>query len=775
MSVTRRDWIKASAALAASLPHATARSGLFQSVLATDDPLAAVDPLIGTGAHGHCTPAACVPHGMVQLGPDTDLGRWDVCSGYHYDDPTILGFSHSHLSGTGAADLLDLLVVPRIGDVELDPGDPHIPGSGYRQRFDHDAERATPGWYAVRLSDSAIEAELTVTRRCGWHRYRFPAAGHLLIDWSHAVPDGQGVARLSEASLTRVGADLITGSRHVHGWADGRQVHFALRVHAPIAEVRFFSDDRPSPAGTSAIAGARLKCAIMLADAAAGPVVVHAALSAVDVAGAVANLDSADEPGDFDRARRAAGAQWAAELARVRVAGGTADQRQIMASAHYHTRLAPTLFADSDGRYRAMDSAVRVLAQGETNYTTYSLWDTFRCVHPLLSLIDPQANAAFARNLAMMTLQSPFGAPVWPLQGVETRCMPGAHGLVVIAEALAKGVSGIDARAVWARVRQRAFDEPQDGLAAYRRLGWVPADQMRESVSRTIDFAIDDAAMAVIAAAAGAAHDAALLEARARSWRNLYDPMTGFVRPRLADGFWAEPFDPVAMGHPAARWPDYAECNGWQATFLAQHDPWGMVEVMGGDARFEARLDALFAADPRLAADAPPDIAGMDGQYAQGNEPSHHVAWLYAWCGSPWKTQFHVRRLLDTMYKTGPEGLPGNEDCGQMSAWFVLAALGLYPVDPASGVWVLGSPLFPRAELQVAGGTLVIETRGGGADAIYVQQVLWNGRHWPRSWIAHARLARGGHLVFEMGTEPNRVFGRAPEARPPRPLIRPVS
>ena len=782
MTTTRRDLIKATAGLAATLGSALALgqalAGAGAGAGAGADDVTAVDPMIGTGGHGHTTPAACQPYGMVQLGPDTDTGRWDACSGYNHDDPSIMGFSHNHLSGTGASDLMDVLIVPRIGPLVLDPGTRERPQGSYRQAFDHADERAEPGAYAVRLKDSGISVELTATARTGLHRYRFPTPGYLLIDFAHGAQPTPDTASLrddpaadtgvSEASLQRVGANLIVGSRHVHQWADGRQIHFAMRLSCQLDDVRFFTADGPVAEGSSGIAGAQLKMAIMLPEADKTPVLVKVALSGVDVEGAIANLDAECPGWDFDGVRAAARAAWADRLGLVRVTGGTADQQRIMATALYHTAIAPSLFVDSDGRYRGMDSAVHYAAPGEMNYSTYSLWDTWRAAHPLLTLIDPAQNARFARNLAVMTLQSPFGPPVWPLQGVETHCMIGWHSLVVIADALAKGADGFDLPALWHRLRALAFEDEGHGLEPYRRLGYIPADTVRESASKTIEYGIDDHAMAVIADAAGAHDDAAKLRARSRNWRALYDPETGFVRPKLSDGRWAEPFDPRALGHDSRHWPDFTECNAWQATFGAQHDIYGLIDLMGGDAAFEARLDALFAADSGLLPDAPPDISGMVGQYAQGNEPSHHIAWLYAWCGAPWKTQSRVRSLLATMYTAAPDGLPGNDDCGAMSAWFVLSALGLYSVDPVSGVWILGAPLFPRAELAVAGGWLVIEAPGAGPDAVYVQSVRWNGRPWTKSWIAHAMLARGGHLVFEMGRQPNRDFGRRPESRPPK-------
>lgn len=773
MKPTRRQLLKGSAGMAGALASGLVQPARVVADPLVEDPVALVDAMIGTGGHGHATPAATVPFGMVQLGPDTDTGRWDACSGYHHDDGSLLGFSHNHLSGTGVSDLLDVLVVPHVGPVVLVPGSRAHPEQGYRQRFAHGDETVEPGYYAVLLRESGIAVELTATARVGLHHYRFPGPGHLLIDLAHGArdePDGAEPARptvVTEASLQWAAPDMLTGSRRVHQWADGRQIHFALRLSRPVAEVRFFANDLPAPAGATGVEGARLKAALMLPDAGLAPVLVKVGLSAVDVAGAIAALD-AEVPGwDFGAVRNAARAAWRDRLGAVRVAGGTREQRKIMTTALYHTAMAPNLFSDVDGRYRAMDSAVRTLNPGQANYSTYSLWDTYRALHPLLTLIDAERNAAFARNLATMTLESPYGPPVWPLQGIETHCMIGWHSVVVIAEALAKGVQGIDVASLWPVLRRLAFEQADGGLEPYRRLGFIPSDIVREAASKTLEYAYDDHAMAVIADAAGAADDARALRQRAGNWRNLFDAGSGFMRPKLASGRWAQPFDPRALGHDPGRWRDFTECNAWQATFMVPHDPPGLIAAFGGDAAFAAKLDALFGADSALPDDAPPDVTGLVGQYAHGNEPSHHIAYLYAYAGMPWKTQARVRSLMTTMYAAAPDGLAGNEDCGQMSAWFVLSALGLYPVDPVSGVWVFGSPLFARAELAVPGGRLLIEAPGNGPDAVYVRRVRWNGKVWNRSWIAHAELAAGGHLVFEMDTRPNPAFGQAMDTRPP--------
>ncbi|MFS0773784.1 GH92 family glycosyl hydrolase [Sphingomonas sp. 1P08PE] len=737
-------------------------------------PPARADPFIGTGGDGHTYPGATVPFGMVQLSPDTDVERWDTCSGYHHGDGSIMGFSHTHLSGTGIGDMLDVLVVPTRGPVKLTPGPLADPDAGYRQRYS--GEAAEPGYYRV-LLESGVAAELTATERTGWHRYRFPAgAAHILIDLSHLVLDRSDAAPLIDDAHIAVDADgTITGARRVHRWARGRRIHFALQLSRRPTRIDFYGDDDAlRPAGAVSVAGRRVKAALHFDEAGGAPLLIRCGISAVDVAGARANLAAEADHWDFDRVRRAAAARWTDSLAAIRVTGGTADQRTIMASALYHAQVAPTLFSDVDGRYVGLDRQVRRVPAGGAAYSSYSLWDTYRALYPLLTLIAPDRVKSLVDDMIRQTAHSPFGPLVWPLQGVETGTMIGWHGVAPLAEAQAKGIVA-DYAAAWPAIARRSFDfaapdkDNSLGRDLYDAMGYVPADRIFESVSRTQEYAYDDWASARLARAAGQQAAAARLLKRSGNWRNVIDPRIGYARPRFADGSWWHPYDPVQLGHmPRPGWRDYTEANGWQATFLNQHDIYGLIAHLGGDAAFEGRLDALFAAPSTLPADAPPDIAGLVGQYAHGNEPDQHAPYLYAYAGAPWKTQAMVRRLLTEMYRAAPDGIIGNDDCGQMSAWFVMSALGLYPVDPVEAAWVFGSPLFDRAELRVGDGRrLVIEAEGNGPDRPYIQSVRWRGRPWTKSWIGHADLIRGGTLSFRMGAAPNRAFGRARADRPP--------
>jgi predicted alpha-1,2-mannosidase len=801
--VTRRRFLQGAVAAAlaagidpgAALADAANAGGNRAPADVADGVSRYVDVFVGTGGHGHTYPGATVPWGMVQLSPDTNNSGWDACSGYHQADGSIMGFSHTHLSGTGGADMLDVLVMPAQGPVLLDAGARGLPdelfysrfdgvknaprlaadvvakpGKGYRSRYDKASERAVPGYYTVRLTDHDIVAELTATARTGLHRYTFrqPGAGHLLIDLAHGYQDKPDVpCKVTDATLRVVGNDTLVGSRRVHEWANGRSIFFALKVSQPFARAELFSSGKPA-AGATQAGGASLKAVLHYADPAQAPLLVKVGISGVDVDGALRNLETELPDWNFERVQRDAAIAWEHELSRIRIASKSDDVLKTFYSGLYHTMVAPTLFSDVDGRYRGMDLLVHTLPQGRHNYSTWSLWDTYRALHPLYTLFQPDKVPDLIDNLVLKAAQSPNGPAVWPLQSVETGTMPGYHSVVLIAETQAKGFTGIDYASAWPAYRDRALASDWRGLGWYRKLGYVPSDMVEEGVSRTLEYAYDDWALAHLAAATGHADDAKLLRERSRNYGHVFNRELGFMCPRAADGQWlVQPFDPREMGHSKA-WRDYTESNPWEATFLNQHDLYHYMPMFGGDAAFERKLDELFTTSSALPADAPPDIAGMVGQYAQGNEPSHHVAYLYAYCGAHWKTQARVRMLLETMYLPAPDGLAGNEDCGQMSAWYVLSALGLYEVDPVSAEWVFGSPLVEHAEIDLGGGKrLVVDAHGNGKGRPYIQSVTWNGKPWTRSWIAHAELAKGGTLVFEMGPQPNKQFGTAPADRPP--------
>jgi predicted alpha-1,2-mannosidase len=730
-----------------------------------------VDVFIGTGGHGHTYPGATVPFGMVQLSPDTFNGGWDHCSGYHHDDTSIMGFSHTHLSGTGAADLLDVLVMPGTGPLRLDPGSLENPKGSYRSSFSHAEEYAEPGYYSVGLKDYGVKAELTATARVGVHRYTFPAdpTSHFLVDLAHGVidPPKRMYSNVLSSELRVISGDTIVGARRTKEWAPGRYIFFAMQFSKPFASAEIYSHNQPLGATVQQAQGTNLKCVVSCPTNKPQTMLVKVGLSAVSVAGAMLNMQ-AEVPGwDFDGVHEAANGAWEKELAKIQIETARADHKKIFYTAMYHSFVAPTLFSDVDGQYRGSDLQVHRLPAGTANYTTYSLWDTYRALHPTYTLVQTERLPDLLNAMILMAQQSPAGVPVWPLAAVETGCMIGYHSAPVLAEAYVKNISGVDYAQAYRLWRKRAMDDDYRGLGYYRKMGYIPCDLEDEAVSKTLEYAYDDWAVAHLAMAADQEADGKLLLQRSRNYRNTFDASTTFMRGRLADGSWAVPFDPRAMGH-SQKWRDFTESNSWQATFLNQHDLYQYMKLFGGEKAFLAKLDALFNQSSELPADAPPDIAGMVGHYAHGNEPSHHVAYLYAYAGEHYQTQGRVRMLLETMHHSDPDGVAGNEDCGQMSAWYVLSALGFYPVDPVSGNYVFGGPLFDRATIQLAHGqALEIETIGNGPGKMYVQSVTWNGKPYTKSWFSHAQIAAGGKFVMAMGEKPSETFGSAIEDRPP--------
>ena len=774
--LTRRAFLQ-SAALG-SLTVATTHGLNFEPLHGLAEPATnakgltqSVDVFIGTGGHGHCYPGATAPFGMVQLSPDTGVGDWDHCSGYHYNDPSVMGFSHTHLSGTGAADLLDILLMPGTGEVRSEPGKAEDPGSGYRSRFSHATERAEPGYYTVVLDDYQIKAELTATARVGLHRYTFPQdpTSHFVIDLEHGAVDLPQLAKtkIIRAELYVVGRDTITGGRRVEEWAPGRYIYFAMKFSRPFESAEIFSDSKPLGAGVQEAQGKSLKCAVRCPTRDNEVILVKVGISAVSMEGARRNLEAEVPDWDFAGVRRAANLAWEKELGRITIETKREDHRKIFYTALYHSFLAPTLFSDVDGQYRGMDLDVHQLPAGAKNYSTYSLWDTYRALHPLYTLVQTERLPDLLNAMVLMAEQSPAGVPVWPLQAVETGCMIGYHSAPVLAEALAKGIRGVDYQKAYPLWRKRAMDDDYRGLGYYRKMGFIPCDLEEEAVSKTLEYAYDDWAVAHLARAADAYGDSKLLLDRSRNYKNTFDRSVVFMRGRLADGKWVEPFDPRGMGH-GPKWRDFTESNSWEATFLNQHDLYEYMKLFGGEEEFVEKLDKLFNQSSELPPDAPPDIAGMVGQYAHGNEPGHHVAYMYAYAGQPYKTQSRVRMLLETMYRKDFDGLAGNEDCGQMSAWYVLSALGFYAFDPASGNYVFGGPLFDRATIHLENGkSLVVETTGNGQGKPYVEAVTWNGQPYGKSWFRHEDILNGGTFVFHMSDRPNEKFGADRADRPP--------
>jgi len=744
-----------------------------------NNPLQSVDLFLGTGGHGHCHPGAMVPFGAVQLSPDTYNSGWDWCSGYHISDNSIMGFSHTHLSGTGVGDLLDFLVMAGTGPAKIVPGTREHPETGYRSRFDHGEEIATPGYYSVILKDYNIRAELTATERAGLHRYTFPASdqAYLILDLHHGYLN-DGAPTVRSAELQQTAPDTFAGGRITDAWAAGRQIYFTLQVSKQPTRVVFYKDDQEVDP-SAPLAGANLKCVLHFNTVANEVIHVKTGISGISAESAAVNLRSELPGWDFDRVRQNARESWERQLGKITVFTEDETLKRIFYTALYHISLGPTLFDDVDGRYRGMDGAIHSLPRGSHNYSTFSLWDTFRAAHPLNTLIERERVPHFANTLIRMAHESPAGMPVWPLHGIETGCMTGYHSAAVIAEAINKGFEGIDIEAAYAAMVKRAMVDEYRGLGYYRKLHFIPADLEAESVSKTFEYCYDDWAIAHVARKLHKSDAASMLVERSTYYRKYFDRSIGFMRPKFADGSWAgssegkgpTPFDPIDIGH-FEKWRDYTESNAWQTTFGTQHDPAGLIALFGGAEPFIARLDQLFTTESRLPADAPPDIAGLVGQYAHGNEPSHHIAYLYAYAGASYKTQARVRSLLATMYADAPDGIAGNEDVGQMSAWYILSALGFYPVDPVSGNYILGSPLFDHASVSLGiGRQLVVDVTRTDPSHQYIQSFSLNGRVQQRAWFHHSEIALGGELKLTMGPAPNLGFASDPRFAPPSLML----
>jgi predicted alpha-1,2-mannosidase len=735
-----------------------------------EDPCDLVDPLIGTGGQGHTYPGAAVPFGAVQLSPDTNNQRY-CDSGYRFEDRSIMGFSHTHLSGAGAGDLLDFLVMPGTGPVRLTPGSLDHPEEGYRSRFDHEDEQASPGYYSVLLKDYGIRAEMTVTERTGLHRYTFSSqngvhdTGHVLVDLKHQY-EKFGPTILS-ASLRQIGPDTLAGGRVTNSWAKNRPLYFTMQFSPNPTRVLFYRDDVELPQGTAEGSGTNLKCVLFFDLRQDSVVLVKTGISAVSPENAALNLRHELPGWDFDHVHRAARARWRDHLSRIQVESTNPAQRKIFYTGLYHLALSPTLYDDVDGSYRGMDKQVHQLPPGQHNYTAFSLWDTFRAVHPMFTLIYPERVPDFINTLVRMAEESPAGIPVWPLQSSETGTMTGYDSACVIAEACNKGFKGIDYSRAYTVMRKRAMVDNYRGLQYYRSMHYIPADLEVESVSKTLEYCYDDWSVAHVAQNLGHTADAKLLAERSLNYRNCYDTKLGFARPRLANGSWVENFD-ATLSNLSGKWRDFTESNSWQTTFGILHDPAGLIALLGGPERFISKLDELFVQASGPARREPDKRHGRVGEYDQSNEPSHHIAFLYAWAGQPWKTQQRIRMLLETTYTTRPDGLCGNDDLGQMSAWYLTNSMGFYPVDPVSGNYIFGAPLFDKVTVRIeAGRHLRIETRRTSPSDQYIRSITLNGKACTRSWFHHHEVAKGGTIVFEMGSEPNHDFGSRDSDLPP--------
>ncbi len=751
-----------------------------------------VDPFIGTGGDGHTFPGAVVPFGMVQLSPDTDSLKRGIdpqheiykrCAGYHYDDASIVGFSHTHFSGTGHSDLGDLLIMPITGDVKLQPGTKENPDSGYRSRFNHDNESAKPGYYQVHLSDYQIQAELTATARAGMHQYTYQQhnQGSVLLDLTHSIYNFDNKVIWSD--IRAINDTTLVAYRATNGWANNRQMYFAIEFSKPFTSLDLHNLDnqryrcngcldvgaktKPSTIRNDKIkttAGKAIKAVVHFDNLKNNPLKIKVGISAVSKSNALENLKAEIPDWDFANVVANADKAWQHSLSKFEVSGNLSQKRQFY-TALYHALQAPSIYQDVNGEYRGIDGEIH-RASTHTHYTLFSLWDTYRALHPLLTYIEPdKTNDMVASMLDHYTQSWDKILPIWSFQGHETWTMIGYHAVSVIADAYLKGLNDFDVALAKEAIIATANHKNYDAIPEYIQYGYVPMDVLPESVSITLEYAYDDFTIGQFLTALGDTKTAADYYQRAHNYRHVYDQNVNFMRGLTRDGKWNPEFDPQEAKYMGP----FTEGNSFQYTFYVPHDVQGLINLMQGDDAFVTRLDDLFETPlSHEKIKEHEDIAGLIGQYAHGNEPSHHIAYLYNYAGQPWRTQERIRQIMDTLASDKPDGLAGNDDVGQMSAWYIFSAMGFYPVAPGDLAYPIGAPQLPSISMQLANGKqFKVTTEHLSQTNKYVQSVTLNGQALERSYVRHQDIIQGGRLHFVMSDKPNKTWARAMSQRPP--------
>lgn len=735
-----------------------------------------VNPMVGTKSMGHTFPGPCAPFGAVQLSPDTEMVPHNIdgvyqteayryCAGYQYDDPTIIGFSHTHFNGTGHSDLGDVLIMPATGPVQLDRGTAEKPETGYRSRFSHDNEFAEPGYYRVLLEDYGITAELTASERNGVHRYTYPAGtatGHIVLDLDYGIYNYDG--KVLMANLRVEDPYTLTGYRITRGWSRMNYTHFAIRFSKPIANYGCRNLEKPKYIGWwrkfdmtdnfPEMFGTHLTAFFEFDFTDNEPLEIRVALSPVDCLGAMKNLEAETAGKSFEQIKEETQAKWEQELSVVEL-DADENKKDVFYTALSRTMINPSVYQDVDGRYRGIDHNIHQARDGSVNYTVFSVWDTFRAQHPLMNLLKRERSRHFATSMLDHYLQSPHGAlPVWSHMGNENWCMIGFHSVSVISDALAKGID-IDRELALEACLSSANVSYYDNIGEYRQYGYVPSDNSGTSASTTLEYAYDDWAVGALAERLGKKETAAKYFESAESYHRVFDPSLGFTRPKSKTGEFRPDFDLLDTHNQG-----FIEGNSWNYSFFVPHDVNGLIREMGGVKRFVERLDSLFTMHlPEKYFENTEDInqEGLMGNYVHGNEPSHHVPYLYAWTDQPWKAQSRLREIMERMYQNKPDGLCGNDDCGQMSAWYVFSTMGFYPVCPGSDQYVFGAPHAKGIRIALENGrTLEIKAPKLSAKNTYIQSVKLNGQLYTKAYITHNDLMAGGELVYEMGATPNK-------------------
>jgi predicted alpha-1,2-mannosidase len=753
-------------------------AGTLSAQVETGDLTQYVNPLIGTQEMGHVFPGACVPFGMVQLSPDTDTIPYDVdgkytgtvyryCAGYQYNDPTIVGFSHTHFSGTGHSDLGDFLIMPTVGDLKLNPGTADQPESGYRSRFSHETEKAVPGYYNVKLEDYDIDAELTAAEHVGFHQYTFPESddAHIILDLTHGIYNYDGKVLWSQVWVQN--DTLVTGYRITSGWARTNYLYFAMVFSKPIENYgcknehsqvykgfwRKFDQENNFPE----MGGRKLKTHFDFKTKEDEKIKVKFAISAVSTEGALKNLKAEVPHFDFEKVKQEARDKWQNELEKITI-DASAEKKVTFYTSLYHTFINPVEYMDVDGQYRGIDHQIHK-ADGFVNYSIFSLWDTYRALHPLLTLIQPKRTSDMIHSMLAHYDQSVLGMlPVWSHFGNENWCMIGYHAVPVIADAWINGIRGFDPQHALDACISSATNKYYGNISDYMKLGYVPYDVNATGSSMTLEYAYDDWTIAQLAKAIGKEDIAKIYEERSQNWKKLFNDKTGFIGAKDSDGNWKTPFDPLQTHDEG-----FIEGNSWNYSLYVPQDITGLIKKMGGNDRFSNHLDSLFSMylpDKYFAETEDITRDGLIGCYVHGNEPSHHVAYMYNWAGKPWKTQERIHQIVNTMYLNKPDGLCGNDDCGQMSAWYIFSSLGFYPVCPGSGQYAIGSPSVKESIIELADGKkLIIKANNLSDKNIYIRSVKLNGKLLNKFTLEQSQLNGGGELVFEMGSRPNKKWG----------------
>ena len=721
-----------------------------------------VNVFIGTGGHGHTYPGAVVPHGAIQPSPDTRIYGWDACSGYYYNDSTINGFSHTHLSGTGCCDLGDVLIMPTVGEQDITQEEERGQTKAYASAFSHEREKAEPGYYSVMLDRYGIQAEITSTTRGAIHRWTFPKSedAGVIVDLDYSLDDQTNIGMQLEV----ISDTEVVGHKMTKYWAFDQYINFYAKFSKPftytIVDDTVTVGDKQKP---------RRKALLKFAGTEEGEVIyAKVGISAVDIDGAKNNVLSEIPEWDFDGVKAAAHQRWNEYLAKIDIETGDADHRTIFYSALYHAGLQPYTFTDADGRYYGMDMKVHQGDAQKPVYTIFSTWDTFRAWHPLQTIIAPEFNGELVKSLLLKAREGGI-LPMWELCSNYTGCMIGYHSVPIIADAYIKGYRDIDINEAYKAMRRTA-EYDTTGIIAPKavaailmnqakywknKVGYVPCDKDNEAVAKALEFAYNDWCIAQIAKEVGDTAGVALYENFAKAYKIYYDPEVGYMRGKDSEGKWRTPFDPARSTH---RSDDYCEGNAWQWSWFVPHDPEGLMDLVGGKDVFLSKLDALFAASSEITGESvSADISGLIGQYAHGNEPSHHIIHFYNYAGQPWKTQELIDQVLYTLYFNNDNGLSGNEDCGQMSAWYILNAMGFYQVCPGKPVYSIGRPLYDKVTINLTNGKkFVIEAINNSRENKYIQSMELNGKVLTEPFFTHDDIMQGGKLVFTMGNTPKK-------------------